>query len=586
MANTPFTSPSVRKARDGDASPQYLGCSRLPRELHILITSHLCPHCVDPDAFLSTDDARELQIGLGNLAETSRYLLDIANQHRFHSFVLPFRRDIQHPSLNVFAYDENISMARLLQTQTIPELLERLIQYRQPSRELRYISIRNFTLTYKAGITKRRLRLFIDAGSRYGVPTPLFVTELLQQPTTTIDRLESEVDDRLWVDQELWMATARSRHFDAWLIKLLLFGLAPRLEKLLIDPLIAELVFFEPLSVSCTLPSVVSLFVSESHVLDARGRAPAPRFRTLDLLPRFPNLRTFQNHDPGLIMLPVGQDPSPPMPMFPNIRKLTLAARQVGRLQHVTQILWEFSQLEELVYHRSPPDGTLGSRGNANFSNANVFDGVHHCLRKLTYSSTIVRPHWGMDSTGSFYGIEMTSYKQLRFSDVPHFGAFEVLEHLTIDQALLGRLSPATDCPEPQIGPGFPELSWNLPQSLRSLYVRFVYNPHQLAAQLNSVARAKAKQGQFPHLSDIYITCVEDGTYIYDEDWHPHIPLLSTSNVIKSAGEVMKEAGVNLCPVAAKVAPPPGEADEHPRGVIRAGIPVKFTVQQAFFREL
>lgn len=586
MGNTPSAGLSGRMARIGDASPQYLGCPRLPHELHVLIASHLCPHCADPDAFLSTEDARELQIGLGNMAAASRYLLNVANEHRFHAFVLPFRRGYEYPSLGAFAYNENVNSAMLLKTHTIPELLERLIQYRQLSRELRYLSIRDFTLTYKAGITKRRLRLFIDASSRYGIPVPSFVPMLLVvQVHSTVDRLDFEAGDRFWVDEELWLVTLRSRIFDAWLIKLLLFGLAPCLEKLLIDPVIAELVFFGAFSVSSALPSVVSLFVSESKKYP-RGGAPAPQFRTQELFPRFPNLRNFQNHDPGLIMFPIGQDPSLPPPLFPNIRKLTLAVRQCGRLQHVTQILREFSQLQELVYHRSPSDSSLGSMGDLDFSNANLFDGVHHCLRKLTYSSTIVRPRWRMASEVVFYQIEITSYEQRRFSDVPHFGAFEVLEHLTIDQGLLGRLSPVSEYHDPQIGPRFPELSWNLPRSLRSLYVRFVYDSDQLAGQLISVARAKAKDGRFPHLSDIYITCVEDGTYVYEEDWPPQIPLLPTNVVMKLAGEVMMEAGVYLWSVGSKIAPPPGEPDEHPTGVIPAGIPIKFAVQQAFFPEL
>lgn len=230
--------------------------------------------------------------------------------------------------------------------------MERLIQCSRLRQDLHHLSIRDVTLTYKAGVTKRRLRLFLSVSRDHGIEVPSFVPPLLDLPQYTMVTLS---DLCFYLDGELWLAdgvydSGRSKSFDMWMIKLLLFGLAPRLKKLLIDPNIAKdaLPLEQPPAV--TLPSVVNMVVPEPVGI-GRMVFPSADLRTELLLPNFPNLRTFQNHDPSLTAHPVLRVPIQSPPVFPNLRRLLVSEEQAGRQEHITAILREFPQLEELHYH-------------------------------------------------------------------------------------------------------------------------------------------------------------------------------------------------------------------------------------------
>lgn len=563
---------------------QYLGHVRLPTEIQLAIASHLCPSCsVGEDAIMATEDARKRQCDLGALAAACKNLHIVANEHRFHSFVMPYNPDYMM-NLTMGSFEDDFFLADRYHIKALPELLERLITYGQLSESLQYLSIRNATMTYKAGVTKRRLRLFISASETHGLEVPDIIPRLLECPECQRDAGPTVIEgDAFWLDGELWMIDFHmemSKAFNAWMIHLLLFCLAPRLKKLLIDPEIAEDVFDLDYLPGIGLPSVMTVVIPRA-VGFSRIILPSTDFRTENLLLRFPNLRTCQNHDSGLTAYPVvhrfpGQSP----PLFSTVRRLLLAGDQPGRLEHVTAILHDFPQLEELHYHRLK--GMLED-GDPDFCNADVFNGVHRCLRKLTYSSTQVEQQPFPDPIN--YGIEIHCYEESRFSDVPHFGGFAVLEELTIDQALLGRMSTIRDRVESPTGPYYPELAWKLPQSLRCLTIHFVYDWAQLASQFISIAMAK-NGGQLPLLTDIYIVLVRAGTVTYDYAWSPHIPLLPRESLTRTTGEMLKQASIDLWTRSAAIGPPPGELEDYPRDPVPPGKPIKFYVIRTPFRHL
>lgn len=533
---------------------------------------------------MATEEARKQQRDLGSLAAACKALLVVANHHRFHSFVMPYNPQHSSDLTWFYSIDENLSSAERFHNKALPELLERLITYSQLSQDLYYLSLRNAVLEYKAGVTRRRLRLFISASKTHGIEVPSYIPWLLHYRSYTREELANlrRGSTWKWLDEELWvhdnsLYPGESKSFDVWLMQLLLFGLAPRLKKLLIDPDIAQDVFDMRYLPNMRLPSVVTMAVSQP-VGPSRIIHPLTDFRTEGLLSRFPNLGTFQNHDSVLTADPVRRGPAESPPLFPTLRRLLLAGDQPGRLEHVTAILREFPQLEELHYHRR--EGVF-PEGDPNFSNANVFNAVHHCLRKLTYSSTLVIQY----PDPNHYSIKIHCYEESHFSDVPHFSAFAMLEELTIDQALLGRMSTIRDHVESPVGPRFPELAWKLPQSLRCLTVHFVYDWPQLASQLISIALAKT-DGQFPLLRDIYVVLVRSWTFTFDYAWFPHIPLLPEQNLTRGTGEMLKQASIDLWTRSAAIGPPPGELEDYPREFVPPGNPIEFFVKRTPFREL
>ncbi|KAK7710826.1 hypothetical protein SLS64_005731 [Diaporthe eres] len=215
------------------------------------------------------------------------------------------------------------------------------------------------------------------------------------------------------------------------------------------------------------------------------------------------------------------------------------------------------------------------------FSNANVFNSVHHCLRKLTYLSTTITQGHDVDD----YFIAVECYEEEKFSDVPHFHAFEVLEDLTIDQGLLGRMSTVRDRVLSPTGPYFPGLDWKLPQSLRRLTFKSVYDWPKLASQLTALASAK-QRGQFPLLSDIFVVIVRTCTVEYDGFWPPHIPLTPSEDLIRDSGELMRAAGINLWASTAEIEAPPGDSEEYPHDVVETGTPVAIQVQRTLFSNI
>ncbi|KAJ0115073.1 hypothetical protein J7T55_001482 [Diaporthe amygdali] len=432
----------------GSSGKQYLGSSRLPIEVQDMITAFLCPSCsVHNHEIPSAKHARELQRSLGQLAATSKQLLNVANQHRFHAFVMSPSSGFsaRHLLNDEFGgFDGEIGWARRLNNEALPEMMERLINYGQLRQHLRFLSI-------------------------------------LSNQTS------------FWLDGELWLledalGLPQSFVFDAWMIQLLLFGLTPKLRKLLIDPLIVQEVFLTQQAPIARIPSVTTLAVAEGEQDPGRILNFPVHFQMEALLLSFPNLQSFQSEDWALSWSTFRRAPAyaAAPPFFPNLRNLVLAAIQPGRLHHVSQVLPEFSNLEELYYYRRT--SYLVGQNDPDFSNAGVFQGVKHCLRKLTYTSALVEQHPGDDD----HLINIYCYEEQRFSDVPHFGDFAVLEDLKIDQGLLGRMSTVRDRIDSQYGPYFPELDWKLPQSLRRLTVQFVYDWPRLAAQLIPLADAKA----------------------------------------------------------------------------------------------
>lgn len=564
---------------------QYLNNPRLPLEISLMIAAQLCPHCsIEEDAIPATEDARELQRALGNLAATCKHLHAVANQHRFHSFVMPYDPDFKERRVWHDGVDEDIALAKRFKNRALPELLDRMITHGRLGDQLQYLSIRDFTLQFKAGVTKPRLQRFMAASLNLGIPMPYWIPGLLSEPDRTRESF-SEVDMVFWLEGQLWLTQTPlgswgCREFDEWMVKLLLFGSTPRLQKLLMDPKIAKSVFYSQNPPGATLPSVTTLGIPQW-----KGSFPNifihefPKFQMETLLCSFPSLRAFQNDEAAFAWSPYRRTPTNRPPLFSNLRRLVLAAEQPGRLHHLTQVLKEFPQLEELYYHRRTGD-TMGEF-DPTFSNANVFNSVHHCLRKLTYLSTTVIQGHDIDD----YFIAVDCYEEEKFSDVPHFAAFEVLEDLTIDQGLLGRLTTAHDRVHSPTGPYFPDLDYRIPQTLRRLTVKSVYDWPKLASQLTSLASGK-QRGQFPLLSDIFVVIVRTCTVEYDGSWPPRIPLTPSEDLIRDSGELMRAAGINLWASTAEIEPPPGDSEDYPHDVVETGTPVAIEVQRTLFSDI
>lgn len=572
-------------SRSHNPATRYLDNLRLPLEIQLMIAAELCPHCsIEEDEFPTTEDARELQRSLGNLAATCKHLQDVANQHRYHSFVMPY--DPQFMQRQSWSnVDGEIAWAHDFKNSALPELLDQMISNGQQGQHLRYLSIRNFTLQFKAGVTKRRLRLFMAASLNLGIPVPSFVPALLTLPDQTRASLTGDPNHAYWVEGQLWLTIGSSfrshcTEFDVWLIRLLLFGSTPRLEKLMMDPIIAQRVFASQPAATATLPSVTALGIPEARG-DHRWAPPFSNVPMEKLLLSFPNLLAFHNDEIDLALKSFTRVPANGPPFYPNIRKLILTAEQPGRLHHLTQVLKEFPNLEELYYHRRTC-GLVGERG-PNFSNANMFNGVHHCLRKLTYFSVIVF----QDPSYEDYYVEVRCYQERRLSDVPHFAAFAVLEELNVDQGLLGRLGTVRDRVESPTGPYFADLDWLLPQSLRRLTVNYVYDWPELASQLITLAVAK-RRGEFPLLSEVYVVIVRSCTVVYGGSWPPRFPLLPSHDVTRHAGELMREAGIYLDVRSAELEPPPVQvqSEQYPHDAVPAGTLIAIDVQGRYFNRV
>lgn len=488
-----------------------------------------------------------------------------------------FNRLMQHDSM-----DEEMALAQRFNTNALPALLDRMITHGQLGDQLQFISIRDFSLQFKAGVTKQRLRRFMATSLNLGIQIPDFIPGLLSAPDESRKSLSS-ADMIFWLEGQLWIRRSRFTlteyaQFDVWMVSLLLFGSTPRLQKLLIDPIMARRAFFSlpqnpPVAM---LPSVTTMGIPKKGDLITSLTYGTSRFQMETLLRSFPNLRAFQNDELLFSWSPYRRTPANSPPLFPNLRRLVLAAEQPGRLHHLTQVLREFPQLEELYYHRRTGEGV--GEFDPTFSNANVFNSVHHCLRSLTYLSTMITQGQDIDD----YFIAIDCYEEERFSDVPHFRSFEVLEDLTIDQGLLGRMSTVHDRVTSPTGPYFPDLDWKLPQSLRRLTVKSVYDWPRLASQLTALATAK-QRGEFPLLSDIFVVIVRSCTIESDGVWPPYIPLAPSWELILDCGELMKSAGINLWASTAEIEPPPGDSEDHLRDLVPAGEPITIEVQRRFF---
>lgn len=550
-----------------------------------MIAEQLCPHCsIGEDAIPATEYAKELQRALGNLAATCKHLHAVANQHRFHSFLMPCDPDFKKRPQFHDDLDEDMDLARRFNNDALPALLDRMITHGQ-GQQLRYLSICEFSLQFKAGVTKARLIRFMAASADLGIQVPTFIPALLTLPEDTRKSLSTRQPMAFWLHGQLWLKRSLFDHarfhqcpqFDEWMLKILLFGSTPRLQKLVIDPVVAKQVF---LSAAPTLPTVKNIRITQANAnyveLFALTR---PTFLMRDLLRSFPNVRYFQCAEAALVYDAHPRAAVTPPPAFPNVQRLVLDAEQPSRLHHLTQMLREFPNLEELCYHRRTGELIGDPDPASGFSNANVFDGLHNCLRKLTYSSTTVFHDYGVD--GEDYSIEINCYEERRFSDVPSFGAFAVLEELIIDQGLLGRMPTIRDQINSPTGPHFPDLAWKLPQSLRRLTVQFVYDPAQLASQLTVLAVAK-QRGQFPLLSDILVVIVRSCTVWYDGTWPPQIPLLPSVDVIRDCGELLHAVGINLWSSATEVDLPPGVSED----VAPVGTLIALDVRRRFFREM
>ncbi|KAL2272323.1 hypothetical protein FJTKL_06950 [Diaporthe vaccinii] len=345
----------------------------------------------------------------------------------------------------------------------------------------------------------------------------------------------------------------------------------------MMDPLIARLVFFSQNPPAATLPSVTTLGIPKR-----KGRFQSlfmpPRFQMEALLRSFPNLRAFQSDEAAFSWSPYRRTPANSPPLFPNIRRLVLAAEQPGRLHHLTQVLGEFPHIEELYYHRRT--GERIGEFDPTFSNANVFNSVHHCLRRLTYLSNTITQAPNLKN----YFIAIDCYEEERFSDVPHFAAFKLLEDLTIEQGLLGRLATVHDRVNSATGPYFPDLDYRLPQTLRRLTVKFVYDWPRLASQLVALATAK-QRGQFPLLSDVFVVIVRSCTVESDGVWPPLIPLTPSKDLIRDSGELMRAAGIKLWTSTTEIDPPPGDSADYPHDIVPEGSLVTFDVQRRFFND-
>ncbi|KAI7774036.1 hypothetical protein LA080_009436 [Diaporthe eres] len=474
---------------------QYLNNPRLPLEISLMIAAQLCPNCsIEEDAIPASEDARELQRAL----------------------------------------DEDMAVAQHFNNRALPKLLDRMIAHGRLGDQLQYLSIRDFTIQFKAGVTKPRLQRFMATSLNLGIPIPNFVPGLLSLPDRSRESL-SEVDSVCW------------------------------------------LVFFSQNPPAATLPSVTTLGIPKR-----KGRFQSlfmpPRFQMEALLRSFPNLRAFQSDEAAFSWSPYRRTPANSPPLFPNIRRLVLAAEQPGRLHHLTQVLGEFPHIEELYYHRRT--GERIGEFDPTFSNANVFNSVHHCLRRLTYLSNTITQAPNLKN----YFIAIDCYEEERFSDVPHFAAFKLLEDLTIEQGLLGRLATVHDRVNSATGPYFPDLDYRLPQTLRRLTVKFVYDWPRLASQLVALATAK-QRGQFPLLSDVFVVIVRSCTVESDGVWPPLIPLTPSKDLIRDSGELMRAAGIKLWTSTTEIDPPPGDSADYPHDIVPEGSLVTFDVQRRFFND-
>lgn len=579
----------------GNQGPRYLDDPRLPLEIKLIIAAELCPYCsIEEDAIPATENARELQRALANLGATCKHLHEVADQHRFHSFVMPYDPDFDDRSVFPGDLDEETVLAQRFNNAALPALLDRMITDGHLGERLKYLSVRDFTLQFKAGVTKTILQRFMATSLNLGIPIPGFIPGLLSLPERTRGSLSLSVDRTFWLDRQLWLMRSplnswQCTEFDVWMVKLLLFGSTPRIQKLMIDPDIARRVFFSQNPPAVTLPSVNTMGIPEW-----KGHFPFmfrqhPQTIQMEVLLRsFPNLHAFQNNEAALSWHSYSRTPANSPPLFPNLRRLVLAAEQPDRLQHLTQVLSEFPQLEELYFHRRT--GVAAGEPDPNFSNADVFNGVHHCLRKLTYSSAdITYSHAMMTHNPRYdgdddYWIQIDCCEEAKFSDVPHFAAFEVLEDLTIDQALLGRLSTAADRIRSATGPYYPDRDYMLPQSLRRMTIQFVYDLPQLSSQLTALASAK-QRGQFPLLSEIFVVIVRSCTVFYPGSWPPQIPLMPSADVIRDCGELMKASGINLWASTAELEPPPGDTEDYPHDVVPEGDFISIYAWRTYFIE-
>lgn len=567
---------------------QYLNNPRLPLEITLMIAAQLCPNCsVEEDVIPATEDARELQRALGNLACTSKHLHAVANQHRFHSFVMPCDPDFKDRQFRRNGLDEDIALAQRFKNNALPVLLDRMITHGRLGDQLQCLSIPDFTLQFKAGVTKPRLQRFMATSLNLGIPIPDFIPELLRLPDETRESLES-IDSIFWLEGQLWIlqnefTSVECAQFDVWLVTLLLFGSTPRLKKLMMDPVIATRVFFSfshwRNPSAATMTSVTTLGIPKCRGNFASLFIVPPRFQMEALLRSFPNLRAFQNDEAAFSWSPYRRTPANSSPFFPNLRRLVLSAEQPGRLHYLTKVLREFPQLEELYYHRRTGQGT--GAFDPTFSNANVFNSVHHCLRRLTYLSNTITQAPNLEN----YFIAIDCYEEEKFSDVPHFGAFKVLEELTIEQGLLGRMNTVHDRVTSPTGPYYPDLDYQIPQSLRRLTVNFVYDWPRLASQLVALATSK-QRGQFPLLSDIFVVIVRSCTVESDGVWPPHIPLTPSEDLIRDAGELMRAAGINLWTSTTEIEPPLGDSEDYPDDIVPEDTLITFDIQRRFFNDI
>lgn len=295
-------------SRSHNQVSRYLGNPRLPLEIQLIIAEQLCPHCsIEEDGIPATEDARELQRDLGNLGATCNHLHAVANQHRLHSFVMPY--DPRFLSRGHFrqywdGLDEEITIAQRFNNSALAAVLDRTITH-GTGEQLRYLSVPDFKLRFKAGVTKRRLRRFMATSLTLGIPIPSFVPDLLLLPEQTSKGAPPGTELSYWVEGQLWIMELTPRasecaEFDAWMLRLLLFGLTPRLQKLMISPIIARRVFNTQILPAATLPSVTTLGIPRSKEDPPLIGRRDPRFQTKTLLRRFPNLRAFQNDEISL----------------------------------------------------------------------------------------------------------------------------------------------------------------------------------------------------------------------------------------------------------------------------------------------
>lgn len=548
----------------------------LPPEVQTMIAGWLCPHCSFADwEIASTEEAKELQRDLGNLALCSSRMREVANCHRFHSFVMTsdpaFRDRPLWPTLPFG--EEEIAIAHRYNNKALVELLERLLNYGQLRQNLKFLCLRNFTISFKAGINKRTLRRLINGSREFDLPVPGFVPALLALPNHTRDDAPWSTEHSYWLEGELWiegvMAGLRSMEFDIWLVRLLLLKLAPNIERLMIDPGLAARTFaLNP--PAAIFSSVSTLGIPESGGISLMGPS-LRRVSMQSLLSSFPNLRAFQNDERSLVWHPAPEISDGSRPLGPHLRRLVLASEQPARLQYVARMLQEFPSLEWLYFHRR--SGRFIGWSDDEFSNANVFDAVHQNLRVLKYSSSLVTQYISPEGRR----VEVDSFEEPHFTDVPHFRGFLVLERLEIDQALLGRMAEPGDYANSPHGPQFPDLDWKLPESLCRLTIRFVYDWPTLAAQLVPLAIAKRTGGQFPLLKDIFIVITDITTVQYTGAWPPEIPLRrSYEPIVVSTGVLLREAGIKLSVSTEEIGPRPAGLDDDP-GDSEISIPIVFS---------